>query len=140
MGEIINKVSSSPKEYSDPEKTISYLFERELRVGIQGDAESYINKNPKYKSDLEKNNFYELPTLKDYVKYIYQKENNSIFIIQDADGYTNLRQDKNSSSKILQKIKTGEQVEVLDQNDDWWSIISKEGNKGYIHKSRIKSR
>ncbi|WP_442878625.1 SH3 domain-containing protein [Chryseobacterium sp.] len=60
--------------------------------------------------------------------------------MQDADGYTNLRQDKNSSSKILQKIKTGEQVEVLDQNDDWWSIISKEGNKGYIHKSRIKSR
>ncbi|AZB01953.1 SH3 domain-containing protein [Chryseobacterium joostei] len=139
IGEIINKVSSSPKEYSDPEKTISYLFERELRVGIQGDAESYINKNPKYKSDLEKNNFYELPTLKDYVKYIYQKENNSIFIIQDSDGYTNLRKDKNSSSQILQKINTGEQIDVLDQSGDWWLVVSKEGKKGYVHKSRIKS-
>ncbi|PKF74951.1 SH3 domain-containing protein [Chryseobacterium sp. PMSZPI] len=139
IGDIINKISSSPKEYFEPEKTISYLFEKELRVGIQGDIESYLNKNPKYKSNLEKNNFYDLPTLKKYVKYIYQKENNINFIIQDSDGYTNLRKDKNSSSQVLQKIDTGEQIEVLDQNGDWWLVVSKEGKKGYIHKSRIKS-
>lgn len=69
-----------------------------------------------------------------------EKKSNTEYYIQDSDGFTNLRQDKNSSSKILQKIKSGEQIEVLDQNGDWWSIISKEGNKGYIHKSRIKSR
>jgi len=119
IGDIINKISSSPKEYFEPEKTISYLFERELRVGIQGNIESYLNKNPKYNSNLEKNKFYDLPTLKDYVKYIYQKESNTNFIIQDSDGFTNLRKDKNSSSQILQKINTGEQIEVLDQNGDW---------------------
>lgn len=139
IGDIINKISSSPKEYFEPEKTISYLFERELRVGIQGDIESYLNKNPTYKSNLEKNKFYDLPTLKDYVKYIYQKESNTNFIIQDSDGFTNLRKEKNSSSQILQKINTGEQVEVLDQNGDWWLVVSKEGKKGYVHKSRIKS-
>ncbi|WP_426477696.1 SH3 domain-containing protein [Chryseobacterium sp. CBSDS_008] len=139
IGDIINKISSSPKEYFEPEKTISYLFERELRVGIQGNIESYLNKNPTYKSNLEKNKFYDLPTLKDYVKYIYQKESNTNFIIQDSDGFTNLRKEKNSSSQILQKIKTGEQVEVLDQNGDWWLVVSKEGKKGYVHKSRIKS-
>lgn len=139
IGDIISKISSSPKEYFEPEKTISYLFERELRVGIQGDIESYLNKNPTYKSNLEKNKFYDLPTLKDYVKYIYQKESNTNFIIQDSDGFTNLRKEKNSSSKILQKINTGEQVEVLDQNGDWWLVVSKEGKKGYVHKSRIKS-
>ncbi|MEN5308687.1 SH3 domain-containing protein [Chryseobacterium cucumeris] len=139
IGDIISKISSSPKEYFEPEKTISYLFERELRVGIQGDIESYLNKNPTYKSNLEKNKFYDLPTLKDYVKYIYQKESNTNFIIQDSDGFTNLRKEKNSSSQILQKINTGEQVEVLDQNGDWWLVVSKEGKKGYVHKSRIKS-
>lgn len=139
IGDIINKISSSPKEYFEPEKTISYLFERELRVGIQGDIESYLNKNPTFKSNLEKNKFYDLPTLKDYVKYIYQKESNTNFIIQDSDGFTNLRKEKNSSSQILQKINTGEQVEVLDQNGDWWLVVSKEGKKGYVHKSRIKS-
>ncbi|MGE8533232.1 MAG: SH3 domain-containing protein [Chryseobacterium sp.] len=139
IGDIISKISSSPKEYFEPEKTISYLFERELRVGIQGDIESYLNKNPKYKSNLEKNNFYDLATLKSYVKYIYQKENNTNFIIQDSDGYTNLRKDKNSSSQILQKINTGGKIEVLDQNGDWWLVVSKEGKKGYVHKSRIKA-
>lgn len=139
IGDIISKISSSPKEYFEPEKTISYLFERELRVGIQGDIESYLNKNPTYKSNLEKNKFYDLPTLKDYVKYIYQKESNTNYIIQDSDGFTNLRKEKNSSSQILQKINTGEQVEVLDQNGDWWLVVSKEGKKGYVHKSRIKS-
>lgn len=139
IGDIISKISSSPQEYFEPEKTISYLFERELRVGIQGDIESYLNKNPKYKSNLEKNNYYDLPTLKNYVKFIYQKENNTNFLIQDSDGYTNLRKDRNSSSQILQKINTGEQVQVLDQNGDWWLVVSKEGKKGYVHKSRIKS-
>ncbi|MDN3694160.1 SH3 domain-containing protein [Chryseobacterium tructae] len=139
IGEIINTISASPKEYDEPEQTISYLFERELRVGIQGDIESYLNKNPQYQSNLEKNNFYDLPTLKKYVKYIYQKESNVIFTVQDADGYTNLRKDKNSSSQILQKINTGEQIDVLDQSGDWWLVVSKEGKKGYVHKSRIKS-
>ncbi|MDN3694169.1 SH3 domain-containing protein [Chryseobacterium tructae] len=138
LGEIINTISASPKEYDQPEQTISYLFERELRVGIQGDIENYLNKNSQYQSNLEKNNFYDLPTLKKYVKYIYQKESNAIFTVQDADGYTNLRKDKNSSSQILQKINTGEQIDVLDQSGDWWLVLSKEGKKGYVHKSRIK--
>ncbi|PWW28052.1 SH3 domain-containing protein, partial [Chryseobacterium sp. AG844] len=47
--------------------------------------------------------------------------------------------EKNSSSQILEKINTGEEVEVLDQNGDWWLVVSKAGKKGYVHKSRIKS-
>lgn len=66
-------------------------------------------------------------------------QNTATYYIQDADGYTNLRKDKSSSSPILQKINTGEQIEVLDQSGDWWLVISKEGKKGYVHKSRIKS-
>lgn len=139
IGDIISKINSSPKEYLEPEETIAFLFERELRVGIQGDIESYINKNPKYQSDLEKNNFYDLPTLKDYVKYIYQKnEDNNLYIINDPDGFTNLRKDKNTASEVLQKIKSGEQIEVLDSSGDWWLIQTKEGKKGYVHKSKVK--
>ncbi|MFP3831715.1 SH3 domain-containing protein [Chryseobacterium sp. SIMBA_028] len=69
-----------------------------------------------------------------------EKSQNTSYYIQDADGYTNLRKDKNSSSQILQKINTGEQIDVLDQGGDWWLVISKEGKKGYVHKSRIKFR
>lgn len=61
-------------------------------------------------------------------------------IIQDTDGYTNLRKQKNSSSEILQKIKTGEHIEVLDNTGDWFLVKTKEGKKGYVHKSRIRSK
>ncbi|WP_333597217.1 SH3 domain-containing protein [Chryseobacterium flavum] len=71
---------------------------------------------------------------------VVKSQNKTAFYIQDPDGYTNLRKDKNSSSEIIQKIKTGEQIEVLDQNGDWWFVVSKEGKKGYVHKSRVKSQ
>src|SRR5690606_21248119 len=54
--------------------------------------------------------------------------------IQDPEGYTNLRKDKNSSSEILQKIKTGEQIEVLDNSADWYLVRTSEGKQGYVHK------
>lgn len=141
IGDIINNITASPKEYFEPEKTISYLFERELRVGVQGDIESYLNKNPQYQSNLEKNNFYELQYLLDYMKYVYEKRqdsDNNIFTIQDLDGFTNLRKDKSTTSEVLQKIKSGEQIEVLDNSGDWFLVQTKEGKKGFIHKSRIK--
>ncbi|WP_408915860.1 SH3 domain-containing protein [Chryseobacterium sp. CFS7] len=36
-------------------------------------------------------------------------------------------------------MKSGEQVKLLDQNGDWWLVETKDGKKGYIHKSRIKN-
>ena len=59
--------------------------------------------------------------------------------IQDPDGYTNLRKDKTATSEILQKIKSGEHIDVLDNTGDWFLIKTKEGKQGYVHKSRIKS-
>ncbi|SIT09767.1 SH3 domain-containing protein [Chryseobacterium ureilyticum] len=56
-------------------------------------------------------------------------QNITTYYIQDADGYTNLRKDKNTSSQILQKINTGEQIEILNQNGDWWLVVSKEEKK-----------
>ena len=59
--------------------------------------------------------------------------------IQDPDGYTNLRKDKTATSEILQKVKSGEHIDVLDNTGDWFLIKTKEGKQGYVHKSRIKS-
>lgn len=61
------------------------------------------------------------------------------YIIHDPDGYTNLRKEKNTSSQIIQKINSGENIDVFDNSSDWYLIKTKEGNKGYVHKSRIKS-
>ena len=60
-------------------------------------------------------------------------------IIQDKDGFTNLRQEKNAASAILEKVKTGSKIKVLDKTDNWWLVITKAGNKGYIFKTKIVS-
>ncbi|QDP85773.1 SH3 domain-containing protein [Chryseobacterium sp. SNU WT5] len=62
------------------------------------------------------------------------------YFIQDPDGYTNLRKDKLATSEVLQKVKSGENIEVIDNSGDWFLVKTKEGKEGYIHKSRIKSK
>lgn len=64
---------------------------------------------------------------------------NKQYFIQDPDGFTNLRKDKTTTSEVLEKIKSGEQIKVLDNAGDWFLIKTKEGKEGYVHKSRIKS-
>jgi len=59
--------------------------------------------------------------------------------IQDIDGYTNLRKEKNASSEILQKVNSGENIEVLDNTGDWYLVKTKGGKEGYVHKSRVKN-
>lgn len=70
---------------------------------------------------------------------VFEKYTSQDYIIQDPDGYTNLRKGKNTASEILQKIKTGEEINVLDKSNDWWYIQTKSGNKGYVYKTKIKS-
>jgi len=68
------------------------------------------------------------------------KGQTEVLKIEDPDGYTNLRRNKNISSEILQKVKSGEPIEVLDNTSDWFLVKTKEGKEGYIHKSRVRSK
>ena len=86
-----------------------------------------ILKDPKIsKSDKERIEVY----LKAYPHYY----------ISDPDGYTNGREGKSTSSKILGTIKSGETIEVLNNKGNWWQVMIKDNEIGYIHKSRIKKR
>ena len=86
-----------------------------------------ILKDPKIsKSDKERIEVY----LKAYPHYY----------ISDPDGYTNVREGKSTSSKILSTIKSGETIEVLNNKGNWWQVMIKDNEIGYIHKSRIKKR
>lgn len=61
------------------------------------------------------------------------------YFIRDPDGYTNLRKDKSNTSDIVEKIKSGEKIEVLDDSGNWWLIQTKSSKKGYVYKTKIKS-
>lgn len=59
--------------------------------------------------------------------------------ISDSDGFTNLRKEKNTTSTILEKVKTGESVELIKQLGDWYFVKTKSGKEGYVYKTKIVS-
>jgi Bacterial SH3 domain len=63
-------------------------------------------------------------------------------IIDDKDGFTNVREEPNVKSKIIGKIKEGELFFCFsnEKHKDWFAVDIKNNNKlsGYVHKSRIK--
>ncbi|QAR30780.1 SH3 domain-containing protein [Ornithobacterium rhinotracheale] len=61
------------------------------------------------------------------------------FRINDPDGYTNLRKEKSTQSEVIQIINSGESIEVLDNSDEWFEVKTKDGNIGFVHKSRVKT-
>ena len=70
------------------------------------------------------------------------KNSKPLGIINDPDGYTNVRADKSSSSVIIYKIKENKRFEILDDNGKWWKIkfdIDEHPYEiiGFIHNSRV---
>lgn len=144
INNILEFIKKNPNQILNPDQTIAVLFEKELEVGITGDIEAKLNNDVLYKDFLIKNNYYGSKRLKIYVEHIWGEDpstvnDNSKYKISDPDGYTNLRKEKNTSSEILQKINNGSEVEVLDNSEDWWLVHTKEGRKGYVYKTKIKS-
>jgi tetratricopeptide (TPR) repeat protein len=58
-------------------------------------------------------------------------------IINDPDGYTNLRAGASTKTSILGRISKGELFEVLSQSSKWWRVKTLDGKTGYVHSSRI---
>ena len=62
------------------------------------------------------------------------------YYISDPDGYTNVREGKSTSSKIITTVDSGLPIRVLDTTGNWWQVMTRDNEIGYIHKSRIKKR
>lgn len=93
---------------------------------LSDDSTNKISITPNNKISIKNFNY---QNYNDYIKYSAK--------IVDSDGFTNLRKEKNSTSIILDKIKTGQIVDVIDNSSDWWLVQTKEGRKGYIYKTKI---
>ena len=134
------------------DKTWAYLvnlqLEKNKKIDFTNENKGYQLVNNNYQKDekllerLKKENFYGYPFLNDATQaYLTQSIENDLDygIIQDKDGYTNLRKEKNTTSEIIQKINTGEKVEILESRDaNWYYVKTKNGNEGYVNRSRLK--
>ncbi|WP_310555767.1 SH3 domain-containing protein [Flavobacterium sp.] len=124
----------------------SKLIEKKYEFQSIG-GEIFLNKVTIIKSDLyndsepkEKKVINNLKININNFNYNNFEKNISVTVkIQDPDGYTNLRKEKSTTSPVLEKVKTGESVEVIEQSGDWFLVKTKAGNQGYVFKTKIKS-
>lgn len=59
-------------------------------------------------------------------------------VINDPDGYTNVREGKSVSYAIIAKIYENEVFYAYPSTtSDWYPVITYDGIKGYVHNSRI---
>jgi uncharacterized protein YgiM (DUF1202 family) len=58
-------------------------------------------------------------------------------VIEDPDGYTNIRSGQGTQFSIIVRVNEGEVFYTIPQQGDWWPVRTKDEKYGYIHRSRI---
>jgi Bacterial SH3 domain len=60
-------------------------------------------------------------------------------VIDDPDGYTNIRSGQGTQYSIIARVNKGEVFYAIpQQSDDWWPVRTKDNKYGYIHRSIIR--
>ena len=60
-------------------------------------------------------------------------------VINDPDGYTNVRFGQGTKYDIITRVTEGEIFYTIPQKTtDWWPVRTTDGKHGYMHSSRIK--
>lgn len=68
----------------------------------------------------------------------YRQSDEVKAVINDPDGYTNIRSGHGTEYSIIYRIVEGEIFYTIPQNGNWWPVRTENNMTGYIHKSRIK--
>lgn len=58
-------------------------------------------------------------------------------IIQDADGWTNLRQLPDTNSKVLTRLANQTEIGILNQSGNWYQIQTKNNMTGFVFRDNI---
>lgn len=59
-------------------------------------------------------------------------------VINDNDGWTNIRTGPSATSPVVGRIEAGERFYSHQQSDNWWQVRTANGLEGYMHGSRIR--
>lgn len=67
----------------------------------------------------------------------YEPKLSHAAIINDPDGYTNVRVGPGTQHAILEQVYNGQVFQVLSMKSDWWKVTTPNGKTGFIHRSRV---
>ena len=59
-------------------------------------------------------------------------------VIEDADGFVNVRAAPGARSGIVATIRSGERFAVTPEGSAWWRVRAPDGTTGFVHASRIR--
>ena len=146
LTDIIKEMVDMPNDYKNNNYTIAFLLNELALSGITGYIDYFYENYPANKEIIINNAFYNFKMLREYTEKVYENnksnlDNNDISIIyyiQYPDGYANLRKEKSKNSEIIQQLKNGEKIEVINNEENWIQIKTKEGKEGYVYYDRVK--
>lgn len=58
-------------------------------------------------------------------------------VIDDPDGYTNVRSGQGAEDEIIARVAAGELFYTIPQQGPWWPVRTENNVLGYMHRSRI---
>jgi uncharacterized protein YgiM (DUF1202 family) len=58
-------------------------------------------------------------------------------IVDDKDGWVNLREKPDVSSPSIARILNGTNLEILDKSGNWFKVYTESGRTGYVFKDRL---
>ncbi|GGX35570.1 SH3 domain-containing protein [Aquimarina muelleri] len=152
LSTVANMVSNGkPQMYEeDTEELYAYLMAHCYKAGQSGIIEYLYDTDPKMIEVFRKKDFYGIEDLEDFTDNFYIPQNKrfglsslgpdpyiAYGVINDPDGYTNLRDGKGTSAKVIKKIKEGEKFGIETNTGEWWIVVTEDGTRGRIHSSRI---
>ncbi|OEK08569.1 hypothetical protein A8C32_03720 [Flavivirga aquatica] len=112
----------------------------QYRIPCSGDLDigaSEFSPNPKYYSQGWESYRLDVESYQENLKYTIEKY--KIAIINDSDGYTNLRKEPNSKSEVVSKIIDKEYFFYAPvEGVEWSNVKTLKKEEGYVHNSRIK--
>lgn len=90
--------------------------------------------------DYYKFTYYDSFVKKTFTGYISTEELKEIIgkmYVFSKDGYANIRENASTSSSIKNRIKNGEEIEVISKTDNSWFYVKFNNDYGYVHTTQL---
>lgn len=70
-------------------------------------------------------------------QHIQQKPKREYGIVDDKDGWVNLRESPNISAPVVVKVLNGTNLEIIGKNENWYKVYTESGRIGFVYKDRL---
>lgn len=90
--------------------------------------------------DYYKFTYYDNFVKKTFTGYISTEELKEIIgkmYVISKDGYANIRENASTNSTIKNRIKNGEEIEVISKTDNGWFYVKFNNDYGYVHTTQL---